>query len=231
MKTAFITGGNKGIGFAIAKALGQASWQVVIGVRSIENGETALAELSKAGVTQASFLILDLSRPETVTAAAAQLERKYPDFTLLINNAGIPGHMGSSLDESVDDLRATMDVNFFGTFQLTQLAIPRLNNNHGRIVNITIPTAANPAWNPLAYKASKAAQNVMTDSFAIDLTKAKKNVEIFSIHPGPTTTDLNNNTALPGFHTPDDVAGKIVQIIADGHNHHGEFIEIYPELK
>ncbi|KRM72135.1 SDR family NAD(P)-dependent oxidoreductase [Lacticaseibacillus brantae] len=231
MKTAFITGGNKGIGFALAKALGLAGWQVVIGVRTEANGQKALTQLAAAGVSQASFLILDLSQSDTVAAAAAQLKDRYPDFTLLINNAGVPGNMGSSVEETESDLRSTMEVNFFGTFQLTQLAIPLLNENHGRIINVTIPTAANPMWNPLAYKASKAAQNVMMDSLAIDLTKAKKNVEIFSIHPGPTTTDLNGNTKLPGFHTPDDVANQMIQIVEDGRSHHGEFIEIYSELK
>ena len=231
MKTVFITGGNKGIGFATAKALGEAGWQVVIGVRNETNGQSAVTELTEVGVTRSSYLLIDLSQPDTITTAVAQLKQQYPDLSLLINNAGIPGNMGSSLEESENDLRATMDVNFFGTFQLTQSVIPLLNQNHGRIINITIPTAANPAWNPLAYKASKAAQNVMMDSLAIDLTKAKQDIEIFSIHPGPTTTDLNGNTALPGFHTPDDVAEKIGQIIADGQNHHGQFIEIYAELK
>ena len=48
------------------------------------------------------------------------------------------------------------------------------------------------------------------------------------MHPGPTTTDLNGNMSLPGFHMPDDVGGKIVDLLYDGQRHQGEFIEIYP---
>ena len=231
MKTTFITGGNKGIGFALAKSLGQRDWHVVISVRSAENGEKAVADLKTAGIANADFVILDLSKPETICAAIQEVTQKYPDLSLLVNNAGIPGDMGSSLTVTEDDLRQTMEVNFFGTFQLTQGLLPVLEANRGRVINVTIPTAANPVWNPLSYKASKAAQNVMTDSLALDLKKEGKPVSVFSIHPGPTTTDLNGNTKMPGFHSSDKVAEKMTAIIEDGKSHNGEFIEIYSELK
>ena len=232
MKTALITGGNKGIGFALAKTLGQEGWNIVIGVRSESNGKAALADLQKAGVESAEFVILDLSKPETIDQASENIKNNFSDINLLINNAGIPGNMAdSSLSNTEDSLRQTMEVNFFGTFQLSQQLLPVLEKNNGRIINITIPTAANPAWNPIAYKASKAAQNVMMDSWAIDFEKAQSSMEIFSVHPGPTTTDLNGNTEMPGFHTADNVAGKISEIIEDNKNHNGEFIEIYSELQ
>ncbi|GAY71862.1 SDR family NAD(P)-dependent oxidoreductase [Lentilactobacillus kosonis] len=232
MKTALITGGNKGIGFAIAKALGQKGWQVVLGVRSEINGKTAIAKLRTAGVTDAAFVILDLSQPETISQAVATIKNDFSDTQFLINNAGIPGDMmNPNLLVAEDNLRQTMEVNFFGTFQLSQMLLPVLEANDGRIINVTIPTEANPAWNPISYKASKAAQNVMMDSWAIDFDKNDSSMAIFSVHPGPTTTDLNGNTELPGFHTTDDVADKIVDVIVDGKSHNGEFIEIYPELK
>lgn len=231
MKTTLITGGNKGIGLALAKALGQQGWQVVIGVRSRTNGEKAIAELALAGVVHPEFVILDLSKPETIDLASQTMRQKYSELSLLINNAGVSGNMGSSLTETEGDLRQTMEVNFFGNFQLTQALLPTLEANSGRVVNVTIPTAANPLWNPLAYKASKAAQNVMMESLAIDLNKAGKSVTIFSIHPGPTTTDLNENTKMPGFHSPEKVATKMVEVLNDGRSHNGELVEIYRELK
>ena len=232
MKTALITGGNKGIGFSTAKALGKKGWHVVIGVRSESNVKAALADLQKAGVDDAAFVILDLSQPETINQASETIKNNFSDINLLINNAGIPGNMSdSNLSITEDSLRQTMEVNFFGTFQLSQQLLQVLERNNGRIINITIPTAANPAWNPIAYKASKAAQNVMMDSWAIDFEKIHSSMEIFSVHPGPTTTDLNGNTEMPGFHTADNVAGKITEIIEDNNTHNGEFIEIYSELK
>jgi hypothetical protein len=53
-------------------------------------------------------------------------------------------------------------------------------------------------------------------------------VEVYAVHPGPTTTDLNGNMSLPGFHTADVVGQKVAALLADGTNHHGEFIELYP---
>lgn len=231
MKTAVITGANKGIGFAIAKALGKQGWRVIIGARNQERAEAAVANLREAGVKHVDYLLVNLSDPAMIEQAIKTIESDFSTIDLLINNAGIPGGHGSSLTESLDDLQATMQVNFFGTFQLTQGLLPILAGNNGRIINITIPTGPNPFWNPFAYKATKAAQNVMMQALAIDFEKEKKNLEIFSIHPGPTTTDLNGNMTAEGFHTPDDVAKKIADIILDGNSHQGEFLEIYGELK
>lgn len=231
MKTAVITGANKGIGFAIAKALGKQDWHVIIGARSQERVEAAVEKLHRSGVEQVDYLLVDLSDPTTIKKTIKTVESDFSKVDLLINNAGIPGGHDSSLTESIDDLQATMQVNFFGTFQLTQGLLPILAENNGRIVNITIPTGPNPFWNPFAYKSTKAAQNVMMQALAIDFEKEKKNLEIFSIHPGPTTTDLNGNMTAEGFHTPDDVAKKITDIILDGNSHQGEFLEIYGELK
>lgn len=231
MKTAVITGANKGIGFAIAKSLGIKGWHVIIGARNKERAETAVTKLQEAGVPQVDYVLIDLSNPETIEQAVKTIQQNFSTIDLLVNNAGIPGGHGSSLTESIEDLQTTMQVNFFGTFQLTQGLLPILEKNNGRIVNITIPTKANPFWNPFAYKSTKAAQNVMMQALAIDFEKEHENLEIFSIHPGPTTTDLNGNITAEGFHTPDDVAEKISDILLDGNSHQGEFLEIYGELK
>ncbi|MEG0373292.1 MAG: SDR family NAD(P)-dependent oxidoreductase [Enterococcus sp.] len=230
MKTALITGANKGIGFALAKALGKKEWHIIIGARNEERAKAAVEKLQADGIQQVDSILIDLSDPATITQAINTVKTNFSKLDLLINNAGIPGGHGSSLDESLDNLRATMQVNFFGTFQLTQGLLPVLEKNHGRIVNITIPTTPNPFWNPFAYKATKAAQNIMMQSLAIDFDKEKKDLEIFSVHPGPTTTDLNGNMTAEGFHTADDVAGKITELLLDGISHQGKFLEIYSEL-
>lgn len=85
-----------------------------------------------------------------------------------------------------------------------------------------------PYWHPMAYVASKAAQNTMTSIMAWEFNHYKKPLEIFDIHPGATSTDLNNHYSGPGSHQPDVVADKIEKIIDDGKRHNGEFIELYP---
>ena len=231
MKTALITGANKGIGYAIAQNLGLKGWHVLIGARNQTRAEAAVNQLHEAGVENADFVLIDLSDPVKINSAIQIINKEFSIIDLLINNAGIPGGHGLSWEEELNDLEATMQVNFFGTFQLTQGLLPILESNHGRIVNITIPTGANPFWNPFAYKSTKAAQNVMMQALAIDFEKENKNLETFSIHPGPTTTDLNGNMTAEGFHTPEDVAEKIAEILLDEQSHQGELLEIYGELK
>jgi NAD(P)-dependent dehydrogenase (short-subunit alcohol dehydrogenase family) len=147
----------------------------------------------------------------------------------LVNNAGIPGDMSvDSLHTETDDIRKTLDVNFIGTFALTKALQPLLAQNEGRIVNITVPSAISPYWHPLAYVTSKAAQNAMMGVMAMEFQQQGTPVEIFSVHPGPTTTDLNGNMSLPGFHDIETVGKKTAELINDGRNHQGEFIELYP---
>ncbi|KRK39483.1 SDR family NAD(P)-dependent oxidoreductase [Loigolactobacillus bifermentans] len=231
MKTILITGANKGIGLALVQALAPQAQQVLLGARNAQRAEAAIAQLATQDITNVTYVHVDLADSAALTETVAAINATYPDLDLLINNAGIPGGAANSLTTPLTDLQTTMQVNFFGTYQLTQGLLPRLNQNAGRIVNITIPTDPNPLWNPLAYKTSKAAQNVMTQAMALDLTQAKAGATTFSIHPGPTTTDLNGNLTYPGFHSPADVATKISALLNDGQSHHGEFIEIYPQLR
>ena len=109
--------------------------------------------------------------------------------------------------------------------------MPLLTANEGRIVNVTVPSEISPYWHPLAYVASKAAQNAMMGVMAVEFQQSNTPVEIFSVHPGPTTTDLNGNMSLPGFHNIDTVGSKFSELINDGQSHQGEFIELYPIVK
>lgn len=232
MKTAFITGANKGIGFGLAKHLGLSGWQIIIGARNQHRAEKAIDELTSLGIKVLGWVSIELSDQAGLAQAAKEISEKYPDLTLLVNNAGIPGDMSvDGLHTQMRDIQQTIDVNFIGTFNFTQQMIPLLTKNHGRIVNITVPSEISPYWHPLAYVASKAAQNAMMGVLAMEFQQQGTPLEIFSVHPGPTTTDLNGNMSLPGFHDIDTVGAKLTELINDGQNHQGEFIELYPIVK
>ena len=231
-KTAFITGANKGIGFGIAKHLGLSGWRIIIGARNQERAEKAIRELTALGIDVPGWVCVELADLASVENAAREFNDKYPELALLVNNAGIPGDMGvDSLHTELSDIRATLDVNFVGTFALTKLLMPLLAKNHGRIVNVTVPSEISPYWHPLAYVTSKAAQNAMMGVMAIEFQQHNTPLEIFSVHPGPTTTDLNGNMSLPGFHDIDTVGEKMAELINDGQCHQGEFVELYPIVK
>ena len=228
-KTLLVTGANKGIGFGIAKYLGKSGWNVIIGARNEERALKAAEELKTQGVRVAGWVNIELQDLDGIEVAAKEISQKYPELSLLVNNAGIPGDMSVDSEHTeISSIRETLDVNFIGTFALTKALIPLLSKNQGRVVNITVPSEISPYWHPLAYVTSKAAQNAMMGVMAIEFEQSNTPVEIFSVHPGPTTTDLNGNMALPGFHDIDTVGQKTAELINDGQRHQGEFIELYP---
>ena len=228
-KIVFITGANKGIGFGIAKHLGKSGWQVIIGARDAQRAEKAVSVLKSEGVDVLGWVNIELRDLANIEQAAKEINTKYPELTMLVNNAGIPGDMSVDSEHTeLSDIKETLDVNFIGTFVLTKALMPLLTKNRGRIVNVTVPSEISPYWHPLAYVASKAAQNAMMGVMAIELQQSNTPLEIFSVHPGPTTTDLNGNMSLPGFHDIETVGQKMAELINDGQSHQGEFIELYP---
>ena len=231
-KTVFITGANKGIGFGIAKHLGLCGWKVIIGARNERRAEKAIDELKSQGLDVLGWVQIELKDLDGIDKAAKEIAERYPELSLLVNNAGIPGDMSvDSQHTEISVIRETLDVNFVGTFALTKALIPLLSKNCGRIANITVPSEISPYWHPLAYVASKAAQNAMMGVMAIEFQQAGTPLEVFSVHPGPTTTDLNGNMSLPGFHDIETIGQKFAELICDGKNHQGEFIELYPIVK
>ncbi|MBR6945561.1 MAG: SDR family NAD(P)-dependent oxidoreductase [Prevotella sp.] len=231
-KTVLVTGANKGIGFGIAKHLGLSGWSVIIGARHQERAEKAIEELKALGVDVKGWVNIELADSDTIGKAANEISMKYPDLFLLVNNAGIPGDMSVDGEHTkLEDIRKTIYINFIGTFMLTQSLMPLLEKNGGRIVNITVPSEISPYWHPLAYVTSKAAQNAMMGVMAMEFQQQGRSLEIFSVHPGPTTTDLNGNMRLPGFHDIDTVGEKFAALINDGKCHQGEFLELYPIVK
>ncbi len=229
MKTVLITGANKGIGYGIAKHLGLSGWKILVGARNEQRAEKAIGELRALGIDVPGWVNIELTDLASLEKVSKEINEKYPELSLLVNNAGIPGDMSvDSLHTELSDIKETLDVNFIGTFVLTKALTPLLSRNGGRIVNVTVPSEISPYWHPLAYVASKAAQNAMMGVMAIEFEQQHIPVEIFSVHPGPTTTDLNGNMSLPGFHDIDTVGKKMAELINDGKRHQGEFIELYP---
>jgi NAD(P)-dependent dehydrogenase (short-subunit alcohol dehydrogenase family) len=228
-KIVLVTGANKGIGYGIAKHLGLSGWKVILGARDEQRAEKAIGQLKSAGIDVLGWVKIELKDLAGIERAANEIGERFPALNLLVNNAGIPGDMSVDSEHTeLSDIRETLEVNFIGTWALTKALIPLLAKNSGRIDNVTVPSEISPYWHPLAYVASKAAQNAMMGIMAIEFQQSNTPVEIFSVHPGPTTTDLNGNMSLPGFHDIETVGEKFTELMNDGQSHQGEFIELYP---
>jgi NAD(P)-dependent dehydrogenase (short-subunit alcohol dehydrogenase family) len=205
-KVALITGANKGLGFEMARQLGQAGVTVVIGARESQRGEAAAAKLRAENI-DAHFLKLDVNSPADHRSAAQFLEQKFSRLDILINNAGInPEGLGpgkASLTP-LDIIRGTFETNFFAPIALTQTLLPLIRESDaGRIVNMSsilgsLTLHADPAspiadFKSLAYDSSKAALNSFTIHLAHELKDTR--IKVNSAHPGWVKTDMGTDAA------------------------------------
>lgn len=225
---AFITGGNRGIGYETAKKLGEQGMKVIIGARDASKGEQAVATLKQLGI-DAEYLHYDAELPASPQAVAAALETRFGRLDVLINNAGIlkEALVGQNNSLTVDQatLKTTFEANFFAVVALTQALIPLLHRSPaGRIVNLssilgsqTLHSSANSpieVAKGLAYNASKSALNM----FTIHLAHALKDshIKVNSAHPGWVKTELG------GEHAPMEISDswktsvRLATLPADG---------------
>jgi NAD(P)-dependent dehydrogenase (short-subunit alcohol dehydrogenase family) len=220
-----ITGANKGIGLEIARQLGRQGHTVLIGARDETRGVEAVRKLRDEGL-DAHFFHIDVSAPDLVAAAPAEIERRFGRLDVLINNAGVfldNNVPPSRLEENA--LRATFDTNFFGIFALVQALLPLLKKSPaGRIVNLSstlgsLTEASRPdspyaGVNSLAYQASKTALNMLTVSFARELSGT--NIKVNSVCPGWVQTDMGGSQAPLSVDQGADTPVWLATLPADG---------------
>lgn len=205
-KISLVTGGNKGIGFEICRNLAGAGCTVLLGARSAERGEQAVQHLHQAGLDDVHFTEIDVTRQDTITAAAQQIENQYGHLDILMNNAGV-NLRGDGLPGAADPavVQKIFDTNFFGALRVAQTMLPLLRKSAaGRIVNVSSglgslalnSNPSSPSYNTqyklIGYSASKAALNMLTLHLAYELRDTK--IKVNSANPGYTKTDLNENT-------------------------------------
>jgi NAD(P)-dependent dehydrogenase (short-subunit alcohol dehydrogenase family) len=209
-KVAFITGGNRGLGFQTAIELKDAGVKVVIGSRNLAQGEQAVAKLRAAGV-DADVLEFDITKASDAQAAYDYFNSRYGRLDILVNNAGIAagvfpgtGPEHSATQVSADLLHKVFETNFFAQVALTNALLPLIRKSEaGRIVNLSsilgsLALHADPK-SPIyhaksfAYDASKTALNAYTVHLAYELRDTK--IKVNSAHPGWVKTDMGGEQA------------------------------------
>lgn len=130
MKSVFITGANKGIGFETAKQLLQQGYYVYLGSRNLDNGQKAVQQLNELGLEQVEAIEIDVTNNDSVTAACHTIEEKTDVLDVLINNAGISGGMPQTACESSveDQFKKVYETNVFGVVRVTQAFLKLLKN-------------------------------------------------------------------------------------------------------
>jgi NAD(P)-dependent dehydrogenase (short-subunit alcohol dehydrogenase family) len=185
-KTALITGGNSGIGYATAQELVNRGARVIITGRRKDAVEKAASEL------QASALIADQSNLQDILKLQSEVRERFGKIDLLLINAGITKFSSiESIDETMFD--EVMNVNFKGAYFTLSKFIPLLNENASVVLlsstsaSISPPTAS-------VYAASKAALNAVMKIAAIEL--ASKKIRVNAVSPGPVATEIMNKIGL-----------------------------------
>jgi 3-oxoacyl-[acyl-carrier protein] reductase len=214
---ALVTGGTKGIGFAIAEAMVGAGGQVMITGRDEKGVSRATAALMKSAADggQALGIVADVRDPNAVLTAVNRAASALGSLDTLINNAGVGVFKGVETMTD-DEWHRVIDTNLTGVFYATRAAIPHLKRaGGGWIINIASLAGRNYFANAAAYCASKA--GLVAFSEAVMLEHRNDNIRVSCIMPGSVATEFNG----PGAHgdeswklTGKDIADVVMDLLS-----------------
>ncbi len=195
MKRIVITGTSSGFGHLTAKRL-TARTDLAL-CEAVRGGAARLATLGHESRTHGFALDLDLASGTSIEAFVAALRERWPDgLDVLINNAGF-GLFGAIEDQPLDDLRRQMEINFFGTLELTKKLLPALRSRKGRVISVSSIAGryAYPYYG--AYCASKFALEAAMEALSYELEADQ--VQVCLIEPGGFRTDFSKNKVVAGL--------------------------------
>jgi 3-oxoacyl-[acyl-carrier protein] reductase len=216
---ALVTGASKGIGAAIARALGEDGWIVGVNYRSDEEGARRTVAAIEAAGGRAVTLAGDVAdgAPDALFAA---LEEHGPVLAL-VNNAGVRAD-GLAVQMHDDDWQTVIDTNLTAAFRLTRRAVrPMIRARYGRVVNIASVVGPRANAGQANYAAAKAGLIGFTKTVAAEV--ARRGVTVNAVAPGFIETDMTKDLpedvlkAVPARRagTPDEVAAAVRFLASD----------------
>ena len=229
-KVALVTGSTRGIGFGIAKVLGENGYHVIIsGTQPEQVNQQALARLDGISHEYFQLNIADLDNQKTMFE---HIQNRLGRLDVLVNNAGVaPLVRADLLETSPESFDRVLDINLRGTFFMCQQAAnlmlimqaQALEDYHPRIINISSISAYTSSVNRPEYCISKAGISMVTALFADRLADA--GIPVFEIRPGIIQTDMTKAvtekyqrlieggiTPVRRFGQPEDVAQAVLAV-------------------
>jgi NAD(P)-dependent dehydrogenase (short-subunit alcohol dehydrogenase family) len=218
MKSALVTGANKGIGLETVKQLAQHGFVVYLGSRDLKKGLVAVEKLMAEGLSNIEPVQLDVTSQKSVDAARNTIGEKVGVLDVLINNAGISGEFEqSALVSKADQYQTVYETNVFGVVRVTQAFIDLLKpSSEPRIVNVSTAMASLTLAGDISndnfpqrftvYQSSKSALNMYTVNLAYELRNTTFKVN--AVCPGYTKTDF---TRYQGTSTVEQAAQRIIK--------------------
>jgi len=204
---ALVSGANRGIGKAFVEALRQAGARKIY---AAARDASTLDGLVAGDEGRTVPLTLDITDPAAIHAAASQAT----DLTLLVNNAGIANFAGFIAAPSLEDARAEMEVNYFGSLEMIRAFAPILKANGGGAI-VDLASIASLVNFPVigSYCASKAAAHSMIQGVRAEL--GAQGTLVVGVYPGPVDTDMAKNFDMPKV-PPERIAAAALGAVAKG---------------
>jgi NAD(P)-dependent dehydrogenase (short-subunit alcohol dehydrogenase family) len=190
-RLALVTGGSRGIGLEVCRQLASQGVVVLLTAREAAKAEAAAKNLADAGKVEP--LQLDVSDPESINQAAAEVTARHGRLDVLINNAGINYDTWETAENADIDrtVMETITTNLLGPWRVCQAFLPLVRKSQaGRIVNVSSESGslAQMSAGPPAYQVTKAALNALTRTLAGELRGTR--ILVNSVCPGWVATDM-----------------------------------------
>ncbi|HVF30672.1 MAG TPA: SDR family oxidoreductase [Pyrinomonadaceae bacterium] len=212
-KAAVVTGGSKGIGYAIAEALLKEGAAVLVCGREARDVKSAVETLSAHGAVKGAAC--DVRSEDSVREMLERCVTKFGGIDILVNNAGI-GYFGTTVEAmTCEQFRQTLETNLFGVFYACHHAIPLMRNRGGGyIFNISSLAGQNPHAKMAAYNASKFALNGFSEALMQEVRH--DGIKVSYICPGSVNTAFGGDEPAPEKAwqlQPEDIAKVVVDLL------------------
>jgi len=213
-RVAIVTGGSRGIGLAIARALVAEGVQVAVTGRSEAHLAAARPSIESAGPGAVETLQADVRRADEVARAIDATVARFGGLDILINNAGI-GVFSSVAAMTAAQWTEVIETNLTGVFHACLAALPHLQRRGGGfIINISSLAGKNPFANGAAYCASKAGLNAFSEALMQEVRY--DNIRVSYVMPGSVSTEFVGGDASKGADwkiAPEEVAEVVVNLL------------------
>jgi NAD(P)-dependent dehydrogenase (short-subunit alcohol dehydrogenase family) len=187
-RTAVITGGSRGLGAAMAKALGDAGAQIALVARDRARMERVRDDIAAIGGV-AEVFVADATREQDVANLAKEVKERFGNPQILINSAGI-NLRKNLVDFTLEEFRSVVDGSLISTFLMCRAFVPgMMGTGYGRILNMSSIMSHVSLAGRTAYSSAKAALLGLTKALALEL--AAEGITVNGISPGPIGTDMN----------------------------------------